>query len=65
MLVVSRKKNESVIVVLPDGRTVAITVCRIKRESVRIGIEAPIDVTVVRSELAGGEQCQSDGTDSV
>jgi carbon storage regulator len=47
MLVLSRKKNESIIV---DDRIV-ITVVEIRGDKVRLGINAPRDVPVHRSEV--------------
>jgi carbon storage regulator len=48
MLVLSRKRFESVWV----GENVRITVLKLEGGHVRLGIEAPADVTVLRSELA-------------
>jgi carbon storage regulator len=48
MLVLSRKPNEGI--VLP-GLGVTVRVLSIKGNAVRIGIEAPHDVQVVREEL--------------
>lgn len=48
MLVLSRKPNEAI--VLP-GLGVTVRVLSIKGNAVRIGIEAPPDVGVVREEL--------------
>jgi len=48
MLVLTRKLNES----LRIGDDIKITVLRVKGNTVRIGIEAPRDVRVVRSELS-------------
>ncbi len=47
MLVLSRKKNESIII---DDRIV-ITVVEIRGDKVRLGIEAPRDVPIHRSEV--------------
>lgn len=47
MLVLSRKVGESFMI----GDQVCITVVRIAQGGVRIGIEAPDDTTVLRSEL--------------
>lgn len=47
MLVLSRKKSESVVV---DG-SIRITVIEIRGDKVRLGIEAPRDVPVHRSEV--------------
>lgn len=47
MLVLSRKINEKIVI---DGG-ITITVVKIDRNQVRIGIEAPGDVSVYREEL--------------
>lgn len=47
MLVLSRKKNESIIV---DDKIV-ITVVEIRGDKVRLGIEAPREVAIHRSEV--------------
>ncbi len=47
MLVLSRKKNESIVI---DERIV-ITVVEIRGDKVRLGIEAPREVSVHRSEV--------------
>lgn len=48
MLVLSRKKNESIVI---DERIV-ITVVEIRGDKVRLGIQAPKEVPVHRSEVA-------------
>lgn len=47
MLVLTRKATEQIQI----GDSVVITILRIKGQSVRIGIEAPREVRVVRAEL--------------
>ena len=47
MLVLTRKLNEQIAI----GEEITITVLRIKGNRVRIGVSAPEDVRVVRSEL--------------
>ncbi len=47
MLVLSRKPREAIRI----GEDVLITILEIKRGVVRLGIEAPRDVSVLRSEL--------------
>ena len=47
MLVLSRKANEQILI----GDDIKITLVRIRGGSVRIGIDAPREVRVVRSEL--------------
>lgn len=53
MLVLSRKKDETIILKGPNMDDIRITVVRIdNRNKVRIGIEADKKITVLRSELA-------------
>jgi carbon storage regulator len=47
MLVLSRKVGERILI----GDGIAVTVVRITNGGVRIGIEAPPDMTVIRQEL--------------
>lgn len=53
MLVLSRKKDETIILKSPNMEDIKITIVRIdNRNKVRIGIEADKEVTVLRSELS-------------
>ena len=47
MLVLSRKKNKSIII----GDNVTVTIVEIRGDKVKIGIEAPVDVSVDRVEV--------------
>lgn len=47
MLVLTRKQNEKIRI----GPSITITVLRMKGKAVRLGIEAPEDVGVIRGEL--------------
>jgi carbon storage regulator len=49
MLVLTRKEGQSLVI---DGKSV-IRIIEIRRNSIRIGIEAAQEVAVVRSELVG------------
>ena len=62
MLVLTRKADEQILI----GDDIKITLVRIKGGSVRIGIEAPREIRVVRGELKkfGGE-CEAEQTDAV
>ena len=61
MLVLSRKFNESIVI---DGG-IKITVVEIRGNSIRLGIEAPKEIGVMREELiatiqqSGWGRCQS------
>ena len=47
MLVLTRKKSESIVI----GNNIRIHIVDIRGEKVRIGIEAPKDVTIFRDEI--------------
>ena len=51
MLVLSRKPGERILV----GDDIAVTVVRIGPNNVRIGIEAPRSMNIVREELANND----------
>lgn len=56
MLVLSRKKDEAIIMRIPGHEDIRLTVVRIDNmNKVRIGVEADKDVVVLRSELATGQ----------
>ena len=56
MLVLSRRQGQSLRVDVGDGKEIVITVVRIQPGAVRIGIEAPKEMNVARSELLEGEE---------
>lgn len=47
MLVLSRKKNERILI----GENIVITIVEIKGDKLRIGIDAPKDIPVDRDEV--------------
>lgn len=47
MLVLTRKLNEQILI----GEDIKVTLLRVRGNAVRIGIEAPRDVRIVRGEL--------------
>jgi carbon storage regulator len=49
MLVLSRKKSQKIVI----GQDIRITVVKIERSHVRLGIDAPAGVVVLREELLG------------
>lgn len=55
MLVLSRKKDEKIII----GDSITLMVIEIKNDKVRLGIEAPKDVTVHREEVYAAIKEQS------
>jgi carbon storage regulator len=52
MLVLTRKTNERILI----GDDIVLTVVRIDDYSVRLGIDAPKDVEILREELLQEEQ---------
>jgi len=58
MLVLTRKLQEKIQI----GNDITITILRMKGNTVRVGIEAPRDVRVVRAELPRFEDASPDGT---
>lgn len=54
MLVLTRKRGESIV----SGDSIRITVVSVGEWQVRLGIEAPPDVTVYREELLGRDPCE-------
>lgn len=55
MLVLSRKKNESIVV----DDAIVITVVEIRGDKVRLGIEAPREVPIHRSEVHAAIRAQA------
>lgn len=53
MLVLSRKKNEIIVLICPDGTRIEVSVVRVSSFSVRLGVIAPREVLVIRKELLG------------
>ena len=64
MLTLSRKAGERVLLKLPDGREIWVSVVTVKANgSVRLGFDAPPDVDIWREELArSGHDGQSEGS---
>lgn len=51
MLVLSRKKDEDIVIKIPDGRVITVKVVQIIADRVRLGVTAPADVEIQRGEL--------------
>lgn len=51
MLVLSRDPQQSIILEYPNGEKVTIQVLSVNGKQVRIGIDAPKDIKIARSEL--------------
>jgi len=51
MLILTRRPGETLIIELPTGELVEVTVLGIKGNQIKIGIDAPADIAIVREEL--------------
>lgn len=51
MLVVMRRAREGLVIDLPDGTRVRVSVERVRKDQVTLGIAAPRSVLVLRDEL--------------
>lgn len=51
MLVLTRKPEESIIVVSPKGETIEIHLAKIENERAKLGIEAPTEFRIFRKEV--------------
>lgn len=60
MLVLTRKSNEKIRI----GDDIVITVLRTKGKAVRLGIEAPSDMRVLRGEIAFDQPADDDVADN-
>lgn len=59
MLVLSRKKDETIVLKTPNNEDIKITVVKIdNKNKVRLGIDAPREITVIRSELESRSQAE-------
>lgn len=69
-LVLARKHQEAVVLHLPDGQAVTVTVESIDGSKVRLGFDAPRSIPIMRSELgaprarAAAAQRRKEGTDA-
>ena len=51
MLVLTRKVNQSIMINLPHVGEIEVTVAEIRGDSIRLGVDAPKNVTVHRKEI--------------
>ena len=58
MLVLSRKKNEKIVI----DENIIITIVEVRGDKVRLGIEAPRDVPIHRSEVYDAIQNEQNST---
>ena len=50
MLIISRKEDESLRALMPDGKEIRILVTKLQGNSVTLGIEAPKNVKILRDK---------------
>jgi len=53
MLALKRKNGESITLTLPDGRVIVVEIVYSCYAYVKLAVEAPTDVAIVRTELIG------------
>jgi carbon storage regulator len=51
MLVLTRRVGEAILLSLPDGQKIRILCVEMERKKVRIGVEAPKEINIIREEL--------------
>ena len=51
MLVLSRHRDEDIVITTPEGRRIRVTLIDIRGDKCRIGFEADPDVQINRSEI--------------
>jgi len=56
MLILTRRPGESIIIELPTGEQIKVTVLTNTSNQVRIGTDAPDDIAIMREELLEGLQ---------
>ena len=60
MLVLSRQRDETIVI----GDSIRITIVEVRGDKVRIGIDAPKDVSVHRQEIYDAIKREMDGADT-
>ena len=55
MLILTRRPGETLIIELPTGERIEVTVLGIKGNQIRIGTNAPDEISIVREELVQKE----------
>ncbi|MEL7500159.1 MAG: carbon storage regulator [Planctomycetota bacterium] len=61
MLVLSRKESEKIML----GDEIVLTIVRVSGDRVRLGIQAPTDMLILRHELDSNEAPASHGNDKI
>ncbi len=58
MLILTRRIGETIIIETPAGEHIEVAVLGVKGNQVRVGIEAPREVVVLREELVEQHLCE-------
>jgi len=58
MLILNRKKDDGILITTMHGEQIRVCICDISGSRVRVGIDAPRDITVLREELLREELLQ-------
>jgi carbon storage regulator len=58
VLVLTRKTNQDILI----GKDIVITICAIRGDRIRIGIQAPSDVPITRKELLPVKESREEQT---
>jgi carbon storage regulator len=58
MLVLSRRRDEAIIIRHRSGKEIRLVVVDVRGNKVRLGIEAPPEVSIVREEILKQEFCK-------
>lgn len=61
MLVLSRKENQQLII----GDNIIVRIVRVSGGTVRLGIEAPAEISIRREELAGHAPAHRDASETL
>ncbi|MDR0755640.1 MAG: carbon storage regulator [Puniceicoccales bacterium] len=51
MLILTRKRDESILILCPSGECVEILVSKLENERVKLGVNAPSNVRILRKEV--------------
>lgn len=51
MLQLTRKLNEQIVIETPSGEVIVVEVCHMRRNQVRVGIDASRDAKIYRREI--------------
>lgn len=70
MLVLTRKQDEAILVILPDGNLIELRIARIENDRIKLGIDAPQNIRIFRKEVYDtilqsntAAQCNTEQTD--